>query len=439
MTMKGTVGGLFRIGKIWYARWRYEGKLYRVSTKTGVWAEAEKILRDLTEDFDSRNRLAVRERVAARVRAIKGEIDARAAARPALALADAFDAFAAAPERADCAGVTLDHYRSQFGRFVGWMRDSRPEATEMRHVTHDDATLFLAHLDRTASPGTRNKYLVLLRSIWTVVGTAARCEGNPWEGIRRRRQSPHSRRALSADELRAVLAAAPEGEMRLLFALGTFTGLRLGDCATLPWMRVDLTAGFICTVPRKTSAHGTLVKIPIHPDLAALLSDIPPARRRAAVLPETAALYERDPSLLSNRIQAVFRSAGIETVSGGMDKHRPREGQDGKRARVDVGFHSLRHTYVSMCANAGVPLALVQSIVGHTSLAMTQHYFHVEDDALRRAAAALPSLSGAPPNPDSLSAFRVAVAALRPEEFAEAENILREARKKNFLRPQKNA
>ena len=429
---KPALGGLFKIGSTWYARWRYEGKLYRVSTKTANRVEAEKVLRELTEDFDSRNRLAVRERVAARVNAIRGEIDAREAARPQLALADAFDAFEASPERTDCAGVTLDHYRSQFARFAAWMRAARPEATEMRHVTHDDAALFLAHLDRTASPSTRNKYLVLLRAVWKILGKAARCEGNPWEGIKRRRQSPHSRRALSADELRAVLAAAPEGEMRLLFALGTFTGLRLGDCATLPWMRVDLDAGFIRTVPRKTAVHGTLVKIPIHPDLAALLAAVPPRDRRGPVLPECAALYERDPSLLSNRIQAVFRAAGIETVTGGADKNRPRDGQDGKRARVDVGFHSLRHTYVSMCANAGVPLALVQSIVGHTSPAMTQHYFHADDDALRRAAAALPSLSGAPQtHHDNLSAFRAAVAALKPEEFNEAETILREARKKS--------
>ncbi len=431
MSRSSTIGGLFKIGSIWYVRWRFERKLYRVSTKTSRRAKAEKIWRDLTEDFASANRLAVRERVAAKVNAIKGEIAAASAARPALSLRDAFDAYAAAPERSDCAMVTLDHYESQFSRFVAWMARVRPDATEMRQVTHDDAALFLAELDRTASPGTRNKYLVLLRSVWRVLGARALCRGNPWDGITRRRQSPHSRRELTPDELRAVLAAAPEGEMRLLFALGTYTGLRLGDCATLHWPCVDLDAGFIQLVPHKTEAHRTVVRIPIHPDLAAMLGAVPPRARRGPVLPECAALYGRDPSALSRRISAVFRAAGIETVTGGMDKGRRREGQDGKRARVDVGFHSLRHTYVSLCANAGVPLALVQSIVGHTSPAMTQHYFHADDDALRRAAAALPSLSGAPPPPDNLSAFRAAVAALRPEEFEAAETILREARKKS--------
>ena len=425
MGKRSAVGGLFKIGKTWYARWRYEGKLYRVSTHTGVRSEAEKALRDLAEDFDSRNRLAVRQRVAAKVRAIEGEIDERAAARPALALRDAFDAFAASPERADVAGVTLEHYRSQFGRFVAWLRDARPEAEEMRQVTREDAALFLAHLDATASPNTRNKYLVLLRSVWTVLGKSARCKGNPWDGMKRRRQSVHSRRELSEGELRAVLAAAPEGEMRLLFALGIYTGLRLGDCATLPWSRVDIAGGFIKTVPRKTAAHGTLVKIPLHPDLAAMLSASPASGRRGPVLPECAALYDRDASLLSRRISAVFRAAGIETQAGGKDGARPHDGQDGRRARVDVGFHSLRHTYVSLCANAGVPLALVQSIVGHTSPAMTQHYFHADDAALKRAAAALPSLAApSAPDPDNLSAFRAAVAALRPEQFAAAREIL---------------
>jgi hypothetical protein len=44
------------------------------------------------------------------------------------------------------------------------------------------------------------------------------------------------------------------------------------------------------------------------------------------------------------------------------------------------------------------------------------------------SAAALPSLSGSPPPPaDRLSAFRAAVAALRPEELIEAWRILDEA------------
>ena len=45
-----------------------------------------------------------------------------------------------------------------------------------------------------------------------------------------------------------------------------------------------------------------------------------------------------------------------------------------------------------MSANAGAPLAVVQSLVGHSSPTMTMHYYHGTTDAARAAVNALPSL-----------------------------------------------
>ena len=64
------------------------------------------------------------------------------------------------------------------------------------------------------------------------------------------------------------------------------------------------------------------------------------------------------------------------------------------RLTPEATFHSLRHTFVSISANAGVPLHIVQSIVGHESTAMTRHYYHENLDALRKAVAAIPSFGG---------------------------------------------
>ena len=55
------------------------------------------------------------------------------------------------------------------------------------------------------------------------------------------------------------------------------------------------------------------------------------------------------------------------------------------RKTVVASFHSLRHTFVSLSANAGVPLPVVQSIVGHTSTARTRHYGHANEAVLRQA------------------------------------------------------
>ena len=56
----------------------------------------------------------------------------------------------------------------------------------------------------------------------------------------------------------------------------------------------------------------------------------------------------------------------------------------------EATFHSLRHTFVSFAANAGIPLHVVQAIVGHTSTVMTRHYYHENEAALRSAVDAIP-------------------------------------------------
>ena len=59
---------------------------------------------------------------------------------------------------------------------------------------------------------------------------------------------------------------------------------------------------------------------------------------------------------------------------------------------MDVSFHSLRHTAVSLMKDAGVPDAVVMELVGHESSAMSHRYTHVGKESLAKAAAALPEL-----------------------------------------------
>jgi integrase len=49
-------------------------------------------------------------------------------------------------------------------------------------------------------------------------------------------------------------------------------------------------------------------------------------------------------------------------------------------------FHDLRHSYISRCGEAGIALSVVQAQVGHMSGAMTQHYTHISEGAVHKAA-----------------------------------------------------
>jgi hypothetical protein len=86
-------------------------------------------------------------------------------------------------------------------------------------------------------------------------------------------------------------------------------------------------------------------------------------------------------------VQRHFKACGIIL-------HKPGTGTGGKRAVIEVGFHSLRHTFVSLCRESNAPLAVVESIVGHSNPSMTRHYTHVGELAAGRAVAALPSITG---------------------------------------------
>jgi len=159
--------------------------------------------------------------------------------------------------------------------------------------------------------------------------------------------------------------------------------------------------------PNKTAKSGKPVLIGIPSALAAKLAEIPQSRRKGYVVPKYAALYNyrstdgrptRQPDI-SNEIQAVFKACKIQTVKEGTGKktHEKavkqwedagRKGQKPvyKRAVVEVGFHSLRHTWVSLHAAAGTPQGVIQDVIGHKNPSMTAHYTHVnEDTALRTA------------------------------------------------------
>jgi integrase len=126
--------------------------------------------------------------------------------------------------------------------------------------------------------------------------------------------------------------------------------------------------------------------IPMHPVLRAMLSEIPAPDRGEYVLPETSALYLKARSALKDRVQAHFEAQKVKTI-----RETPGLRQ---RALVDVGFHSLRHSFVSLSREANAPLSVVESIVGHSNPAMTRLYTHTSEAAAGAAVASLPDITG---------------------------------------------
>ena len=119
-------------------------------------------------------------------------------------------------------------------------------------------------------------------------------------------------------------------------------------------------------------------------------------------MPDFAAQYKANDSALAKRLRTHFESCGISVHKEGTGKIKTKDDtkkrkvkiiDTGKRAVVEVGFHSLRHSFVSLCRQSNAPLSVVESIVGHSNPAMTRHYTHVGELAASQAVAALPAMS----------------------------------------------
>ena len=396
---KGSGSLLKRNGR-WVIRWRDGGKVKQEATEFAVGAEgakegAEALLAERSQIGRLKSRrdqvavlLAEREELAEKIRRL--EAAARGESSAPLLLGGLVEAWRKSPRRRDVSAELEEDYAREIARFVKWAG----EGVEMAAVDDAMAERYAVELGRQVSGNTYNKHLVTLMATWRAVGRAAGVRGNPWADLPRKRKDTHSRRSLTKEEVTKVLALA-EGELRSLVLVGLWTGLRLGDACRLKWDAFKADGA----VEVKTAKTGAVVRLPA----AALLSelrnvtgghktDIENAKtpikaggddvRSGYVMPGMAAAYGRKStrSEVSKKISALFERAGL-TV---------REKRKGwLQSRPTASFHSLRHTFVTRCVEAGVPVAVVRELVGHTRETMTMHYAHISAEAMEAALSAL--------------------------------------------------
>ena len=324
-----------------------------------------------------------------------------------LRLADAWNHYEMSPNRRDIAMATLRSKRNAWMSFARWIERNHLEITELAQVSNDVVSEYLSQFRCHHSATTYNNHVCILREVFKVLAGKSGMARDPWAEVRLKANDCRSRRELTIAEVERLYSAASKmgAEWKLLIMTGIYTGLRLGDCCRLTWECVNLERAVIQVVPEKTKRHlrGRPVTIPIH---ASLHVELAAAVREAGVdgatyiNPPIAEMYVNSKWRLDDGLRRIFSAANI-TMSVREEGRR--------RKSVVASFHSLRHTFVSLSANAGVPLPVVQSIVGHCSTAMTRHYYHENEDVLRQAVAAIPAIGegGAPsvgPHSPSLKA-----------------------------------
>ena len=348
--------------------------------------------------------------------------------REGIALVDAFDLSLQKPRRRAPSPKVIAQKRSIWADFAAFMENKHPEVTDIAAVTPNHAEEYIALIrtsgrfsktvtyqrgrhtvtTSTASGAPSNRtetlYQVVCAEVFKLLARDVGITDNPFAGIAKPPKSEETREAFTPEELRLIHDNL-DSFTRPLFTVAIMTALREGDICTLRWREIDLGTRTIRRIMNKT---GRLVEIPIADRLLDYLKEqYMQTGDGEYVFPAHAEMYRRNRTGVSVRIKQFLEDLGIETTRIPAGRTRAVSVKD---------LHSCRHTFCYLAGMQGIPLAVVQSIVGHMSPEMTAHYTaHATLEDKRRGIEAIPEFIAAPTPPTAMI-----------EEDAERAALLRE-------------
>jgi len=261
---------------------------------------------------------------------------------------------------------------STFLRFSKFMQGTFPQIRTMGDVRTKHATAFLeSEWARGISAKTYNDVLKLLRSAFKRLAEEASITSNPFESHERKDLDTVHRVCFSERELTKITAEAKrDAFIGPIVITALSTGMRRGDCCCLPWNAVDLKNRIMRV---KTLKRGITAEIPIFPNLYRVLKAQQKAhaeKRSAFVFPEQQTMYCINPDGITLRVKALLQRAGVRTDEDVAAPTGQRLRKPSRRAT-----HAFRTTWTTTALTSGVPIALVQKVVGvHTVAVVQQNY-----------------------------------------------------------------
>ena len=253
----------------------------------------------------------------------------------------------------------------------------------LEHIGVNDVLAFRnAETKRGVSNKTANLAVKLVSMAFHDALRQGKIKFNPCIGLDALEEDSAEREPFTSEEIRKLLGSAT-GDWKAAILFAYFTGARLGDVANMQWGAVDLDKRLISFTPKKTRRGKKVLRIPLHPDLEKeLLKN--PGVGNAPLFPSLTERGTGGRMGLSAEFAAIMRKAGVH---GAVIRHTAKG-----RGNTTKSFHSLRHSFNSALANAGVDRELRQVLTGHASERMNEVYTHRQIEPLRAAVSVLPRI-----------------------------------------------
>jgi integrase/recombinase XerC len=278
---------------------------------------------------------------------------------------------------------TLRAYRGDLDRFLAFLGtffDQSPETVAASAVDPLAVRSFLASLGAARPPleaSTRGRALAAVRMLFRFACREGLLPSNPAAGVRAPKLPKKLPRHLRPGETEELLEAAADDEPlprrdRAMLELLYASGLRVSELAGLDWRDLDLSARVLRVLGKGGKERMVPFGKPAATALQAWLGDWEEVRARDAA-PASRKGGEEEPVFLNHRGSRL----SARSVRRVIDRCVATTG-----IAPGVHPHTLRHTFATHLLEGGADLRAIQELLGHSSLATTQRYTHVEIERL---------------------------------------------------------
>jgi integrase/recombinase XerC len=270
---------------------------------------------------------------------------------------------------------TVRAYEGDLLRFLDFLSKdylSRPAAEiEPSAVEPLAVRSFLARMSRDGvGRKSQGRALSSIRGLFRFACREGIVDANPAEGVRTPKQGRSLPRHLRPGEVENLLEAAGgddplEFRDRAMLELLYAAGLRVGELVSLNWGDIDLSG----RVLRVLGKGGKERMVPFgSPAKAALQRWLEGWEQ---VSGET---WDLDQAVFLNHRGSRLSSRSVGRI---IDRYVAKAG-----IAPGVHPHTLRHTFATHLLEGGADLRAIQELLGHSSLATTQRYTHLEIERL---------------------------------------------------------
>lgn len=240
--------------------------------------------------------------------------------------------------------------------------------------------------DRGFRLGTVKLQLTIYKQVFRYAVRQGDCDISPAAELELPKKLPRKTRdALTDEQIKAVMACR-DGDFWLFGLVLLYTGLRRGEALALSYEDIDRKAGVIHI--NKIVDYGNTQRRPIlkyHTKTDAGMRDIPLFPALAAIIP-------------AGRIGLIFHGAeGGPMSSTELDRRwrayckllgfwECQDGPEGGREVFPITPHYFRHTFATLCYDAGIDPKSTAHMMGHASEQLTMElYTHLSKTRERTA------------------------------------------------------